>query len=505
MTDNVQIETWMRHEASRAKARTGVDVFDLLMASFGRVVAKELKRLGGSDLGRDLEIDSFGRYIDHIIDWLVAAKMRNEEWLSRVDSEGRPKKLMKLGTVPQMVAEANKAMRKRLNDGADLASSEGAELVHDCGGGYGIFKLTSASALDHEGFEMGHCVGQGAYDQGVADGRLAIFSVRDRFGKSHVTVEVDLLRQEVNQIKGKQNELPKAEYMRLLIGWLDPAWSIGKEDLPFGFAVDRTRRLVDLTALKPGDVFDGDLSFRSSDCEPDEYHVPIAEGVVVKGWLTVTGPDPLERLRAGRGGSHGVLQRVVLPRGLNATGGLDLRFLRLHEEKLAIEGGLNLSNCEVTKLPERVTSNACAFRRTFFDGVGGCTFGSTVTFYDCNHAKLDGVVFERSVTVRDCTKNCVDHRGAVTFGDGTVFRSILEVRDSEIGFEGTITCGNLVRFRYCHEVYMPDAMTVDGDFYAIESQIDRMPPEFEVTGQYVDEGSVIAAEQANTAPTRKFG
>lgn len=510
MTDKVQIENWMLHEASVAKERTGVDIFDLLMASFGRVVAKELKRLGGSDReqSRNERIASFNSIdhnLNHIIDWLVAAKMRNEEWLSRVDSESRPKKLMKLGTIPQIVAEANKAMRKRLNDGASLVSTEGAELVHNCGDGYGIFQLTTSEALDHEGFEMGHCVGQGSYDHGVADGRIAIFSVRDRFGKSHVTLEVDLLRQEVLQIKGKQNDLPKPEYMRLLIGWLDPAWSIGKEDLPFGFAVDRSSRLVDLTVLNSGDVFDGDLSFRSSDDEADEYFVPVAEGVVVKGWLIVTGPDPLNRLRAGKGDENGILQRVVLPRGLNATGGLDLRYLRLHAEELEIEGNLNLSNCEVSKLPDRVTVKNCTFKRTFFDGVGGTTFGSTVDFHDCHQARLERMVFERSVTVRDCSKNHVAPRGAVTFGDGTVFRSILDVRDSQIGFEGTITCENLVRFRHCQEVYMPDVMTVDGDFYAIESELDRLPPDFEVTGQYVLEGSGIASEQVKTEPSRKFG
>lgn len=501
MTDiDGQIGSWLWVAANDVETKTGVDIFDLLMASYGRVAAKEMKRLGKFDLsGHDV-----GK-INHIIDWIVSAKMRNEDWLSRVDSEGRPKKLMKLGTIPQIVAEANKAMRKRLNDGAALTSSEGAEMVHDCGGGYGIFKLTTASALDHEGFEMGHCVGQGAYDHGVADSRIAIFSVRDRFGKSHVTLEVDLVRQEVLQIKGKVNGLPKPEYMRLLIGWIDPAWSIGKEDLPFGFAVDRSSRLVDLTVLKPGDVFDGDLGFRSSDGEADEYHVPIAEGVVVKGWLTVTGPDPLNRLRAGKGDENGVLQQVVLPRGLNATGGIDLRYLRLHVEELTIEGSLNFSHCEVSKLPERLTVKNCTFKRTFFGGAGGTTFGSTVDFHDCGQTNLGRMVFERSVTVRDCSKNHIAPHGAVTFGDGTVFRSILDVKDSEIGFEGNITCENLVRFRDCREVYMPDAMIVHGDFYAIESEINRIPPEFAVKGQYVVEGSVIASEQVKAEPSRNFG
>jgi hypothetical protein len=498
MATNEKFHNWMRVEAAKVAERTGVDIFDLLVVSYGRIAAREMDRLG--------RFDHDAGQLNHVMDWLVAAKLRNEDWLSRVDSQGRPKKLMKLGTIPQMVAEANKAMRKRLNDGADLISTDGVELVHDCGNGYGIFKLTTAGALDHEGFEMGHCVGQGAYDHGVADGRIAIFSVRDRFGKSHVTLEVDLMRQEVNQLKGKQNDLPKAEYMRMLVGWLDPAWSIGKEDLPFGFAIDRSGRLVDLTALKPGDTFDGDLNFRSYDSEPDEYHVPIADGVVVIGWVTITGPDPLDRLKAGKGDDDGVLQRVVLPRGLNATGGVDLRYFRLHIEELDSEGGLQLSSCEVSKLPRRLAGRHCTFKRTFFNAVSGTTFAMSVDFHDCGNTNLGPMVFERAVTVRDCSKNHIAPYGAVSFGDGTVFKGILDVRDSEIGFEGTITCGDIVRFRHCREVYMPDAMTVDGHFFAIESQIDRMPPEFEVTGRYVVEGSVIASkqEQANT-PTRKFG
>ncbi|MBY3432812.1 hypothetical protein HFN89_01310 [Rhizobium laguerreae] len=500
MTGNAEIYIWMTVAAKRVEARTGVDILDLLSVSYGRVVEKETKRLGcfNPDLYPAAQLN-------HIIDWLVSAMQRNEEWLSRLDDEGRPKKLMKMGTIPQMVAEANKAMKKRRNDGAALVASEGAELVHDCGNGYGVFKLTTEEALDHEGFEMGHCVGQGAYDRGVADGRIAIFSIRDRFGKSHVTVEIDLERKTVLQIKGKQNELPKAEYMRQLVGWLDPSFKIDEEDLPPGFAVDYNNRLFDLSALKPGEVFEGDLLFRSLDDEPDEYRVPIADGVVIRGYVSVVGADLLRRMKLGKGDEYGVLQRVVLPQGLKVEGGLELKYLRLHADELEIDGSLNMSVCEVTKLPKRVTAYNCTFRRTIFDGVSGTAFGSTVTFHDCNNAVLENMVFEKAVTVRDCSTGGAVLRSAVTFGDGTLFRGDLTVKDSEIGFAGTITCEDMVRLRSCREVRMPDTMTVDGSFYALDCQIDRWPPQFEVTGECAIADSNVASERVNTVPARKFG
>lgn len=77
---------------------------------------------------------------------------------------------------------------------------------------------------------MGHCVG--GYCEGVASGDSRIFSLRDKEGRSHVTVETrpetvtrmkDGGRTEIEldptqperiiQIKGKQNRAPDAKYL----------------------------------------------------------------------------------------------------------------------------------------------------------------------------------------------------------------------------------------------------------------------------------------------------
>jgi len=92
-------------------------------------------------------------------------------------------------------------------------------------------KVLLAQGLDAEGHMMGHCVG--SYCEQVQGGGTRIFSLRDPSGKPHVTVEVapgskgfeNRLKPEVaqelgipeefsiQQIKGKQNAAPVAEYL----------------------------------------------------------------------------------------------------------------------------------------------------------------------------------------------------------------------------------------------------------------------------------------------------
>jgi hypothetical protein len=92
-----------------------------------------------------------------------------------------------------------------------------------------------AEALKYEGDTMGHCVG--GYCPDVLEGRSRIYSLRDKRGEPHVTIEVQPMRGfelgryaadlpegedvaamknpplRINQIKGKQNAAPKADYL----------------------------------------------------------------------------------------------------------------------------------------------------------------------------------------------------------------------------------------------------------------------------------------------------
>ena len=107
-----------------------------------------------------------------------------------------------------------------------------------------------SDALKYEGETMGHCVGGGDYCLDVVEGRSKIFSLRDKKGQPHVTIEVSPRRptveqatkiaideglppkgmetlervaqimadpafgtQDIVQIKGKANRAPKEEYL----------------------------------------------------------------------------------------------------------------------------------------------------------------------------------------------------------------------------------------------------------------------------------------------------
>lgn len=79
-----------------------------------------------------------------------------------------------------------------------------------------------ADALKYEGETMGHCVG--GYCPDVSEGRSRIYSLRDKKGQPHVTIEVrpDIRpresyygepQDEIVQIKGKGNKAPKEDYL----------------------------------------------------------------------------------------------------------------------------------------------------------------------------------------------------------------------------------------------------------------------------------------------------
>jgi hypothetical protein len=191
--------------------------------------AKVLRLLELS-IGRVLENASAGgafpmSFIDakqaaHITDWLSASVLADETWLKATDTNGRPKKLMKFGSVDAIVAEADKAMAKFSQKNRAIVLRDGAEeLYAELGDGYHVVRLLTPEALDRESGEMQHCIGQGAYDHKVNTDHYDYLSLRDKFGKAHATIEVDLRFSRgpiVLQCYGKQNEPPAKDYALML-------------------------------------------------------------------------------------------------------------------------------------------------------------------------------------------------------------------------------------------------------------------------------------------------
>ncbi|WP_247774315.1 hypothetical protein [Bradyrhizobium sp. 192] len=128
--------------------------------------------------------------VRHVADWIEAARVNNEEWLQRCDEQGRPLKLLKIGSLAQAIAEADKAMRRFAFNAAAAPhiDGEGEESVMTFADGSRIVRLLTPAALDRESAMMGHCVGQGAYDAAVKDRSRIIYSLRDAKNKAHVTL-----------------------------------------------------------------------------------------------------------------------------------------------------------------------------------------------------------------------------------------------------------------------------------------------------------------------------
>jgi hypothetical protein len=105
-----------------------------------------------------------------------------------------------------------------LNSGEAVEEDpEGLEEVMKLSGGFRWVKVMSKAALNREGKEMGHCVG--SYADAVAADRCTIYSLRDGKNEPHTTIEV--VRNEVVQIKGKQNKEVVPKYRGYVVEFLN--------------------------------------------------------------------------------------------------------------------------------------------------------------------------------------------------------------------------------------------------------------------------------------------
>lgn len=211
-------------------------VTEMLMLSVGRIIWKA----EGNDTSRIITaVRQHEREIKHVADWFKSAVIENAPWLANVDHLGHPKKLMKYCALERIFAEADKVMiRKSRGLGRRLLSDGAEEVVATLEDGYSIVRLLTPEALDAETTEMQHCVGQGAYDAALTDGKTVLLSLRDEHGKAHATIEVcDGL---VEQVQGKQNKPPKAKYIPLIASYFrqtDYNWSLFGDGTE-GFVID---------------------------------------------------------------------------------------------------------------------------------------------------------------------------------------------------------------------------------------------------------------------------
>jgi len=158
-------------------------------------------------------------------------------------------------------------------------SLKGTEFVMDLPDGMAAYRLTTAEALDFESEYMGHCVGRGGYDEGVRDGRIQIYSIRDKNGEPHATFEVR--GNEIHQCKGKANKAPIAKYRSAVQEFVRQRRFDIKGDVSNTGLIHQDGQYYDMYHLPKGFVVKANLDFSVQDIT----ELPDLSGVVVEGYF----------------------------------------------------------------------------------------------------------------------------------------------------------------------------------------------------------------------------
>lgn len=319
-----------KHIVANLMAKTAdgdEEIAALLAMCVGRIILKGLN-------SGDTEMPDH-ETMRHIADWISASVATNAQWLENRDFHGRPKKLMKFSTIDQVTAEANKAMRianQRLGAVAFVGDDE--ELAHDLEDGYSIVKLLQPSALDRESAAMQHCIGNGAYDRRLMDGRWTYLSLRDPAGKPHATMEIDNATNNVQQLQGKQNRPPLRHYIEILKPFLERRYKLSIPTRMLGYAVDKHGNWHDIHTLPNGMKFEGTLDLNMMELS----HLP--DGLIVT-----------ENLIA----NHSTLPQ--LPRGLKVRGNLEMRHSNVDHsgDLITVNGFMDLTGSTISSLADGLT------------------------------------------------------------------------------------------------------------------------------------------------------
>ena len=342
--------------------RSEPDMLSLLDTCVGRLLRRD-----GVDLAADKE------RLRHIADWLRAALANDEPWLQNVDEDGRPKKLLKFGSIDAIAREADKAMLKAAQKLRSVTLVEGdEELVEMLADGYYVVRLLTPAALDRESAQMQHCIGNGGYDQKLNDDFCTYLSLRDPQGKAHATLEIE--EGTIIQLQGKQNKPPIRRYIDLIAPYIRanslvvavPASHLGHvidvdgawhplDNLPDGLTVDRSLDLsnTEITALPQGLMVRGNLILSKTAI------TELPRGLRVNGYLCLNGTSIAklpECLSVGGSLDLESTKITALPDGLIVFGSLYVNNTPIAAlpDKLTVCGDLSLSKTTITQLPERL-------------------------------------------------------------------------------------------------------------------------------------------------------
>ena len=182
--------------------------------------------------------------------------------------------------------------------------------------GWRLVRLVDKKAFQREGRLMKHCVGDELqqYFTKSGAGSIRILSLRDPNNQPHATLEYQVKKKRVAQIKGKANGPIQQAYVARLKQWLKKP---GK-----GYKIDTVEDLINMGIIEQEGRW------------YSIHHIPT--GFVVKGDLDLYGT-----------------KITSLPAGLKVEGNLDLQGTKITSlpAGLTVGGDLYLRGTKITSLP----------------------------------------------------------------------------------------------------------------------------------------------------------
>ena len=228
---------------------------------------------------RDYLYDAAGQYVDKVIknarETGKKPKIRYDFLKTSNEYSTFEKALQAANDWHENMAE-ELAKRNKSKDFLEK-SLKGTKKIMDLPDGLTAYELITEEALDFESDNMGHCVGRGSYDAGVKDGRIHIYSIRDKHGEPHATLEIK--DNKVYQIKGKANKALIKKYIPATFNFIDSQrWEV-VNDLANIRAIQQDGKLWDIYNLPKGFVVRGNIDLR----EQDLTELPDLSDVTVEG------------------------------------------------------------------------------------------------------------------------------------------------------------------------------------------------------------------------------
>jgi hypothetical protein len=227
---------------------------------------------------------------------------------------------------------------------------------------------------------MQHCIGNGAYDRHLGKSDREFLSLRDEHKKPHATLEIH--KDRVIQISGKQNRRPLEKYLQKLLPYMQERKLIPYDSGHCGYVVGKDLCWYPLNNMPSGSTFFGPLrtvdhgiSFLPSNFTIDGMCIlsqsdvkELPENLSVKGHLMCSAPAPFRHIpRDITVNGDLILDNSPVdefpPSGLNVSGLISLCHSKIERlpDNLKIKGSLHLNGCKLSAVPTGLSVNGDLF------------------------------------------------------------------------------------------------------------------------------------------------